>query len=135
MAAIVPDVIFRAQGNSIFEVGTGVLPITALVESTVGVFDETTAPGVCSDKSCAYHGWNSPGPNWRMSKFAINAPDPVLIMETWCSEGMRGENQALLAGRSSGNLAIKQSACELADNRSRPPARRSALSAAHPAGS
>ena len=76
---------FGAQGNTIFEVGTGVFSITALLESGVGVFDETTAPGVCSDKSCAYYGWNSPGPNWRVLKFVISAPDPVLIMDTWCS--------------------------------------------------
>jgi hypothetical protein len=76
---------FGAQGNTIFEVGTGVFSITAFVESTVGTFDETTAPGVCSNTSCAYYGWNSPGPNWRVLRFVISSPDPVLITDTWCS--------------------------------------------------
>lgn len=76
---------FGAQGNTIFEVGTGVFSITALVESTVGVFEQTTAPGVCPDASCAYYGWNRPGPNWRVLKFVVSAPDPVFIMDTWCS--------------------------------------------------
>jgi hypothetical protein len=76
---------FGVQGNTIFEVGTGVFSITALVESTVGVFDQTTAPGVCPDTSCAYYGWNNPGPNWRVLKFVLSAPDPVFIMDTWCS--------------------------------------------------
>jgi hypothetical protein len=76
---------FGVQGNVIFEVGTGVFSITAFVESTVGAFDETTAPGVCPNTSCAYYGWNSPGPNWRVLKFVISSPDPVFIMDTWCS--------------------------------------------------
>jgi hypothetical protein len=76
---------FGGQGNTIFEVGTGVFSITAFVESTVGAFDTTTAPGVCPDQSCAYYGWNSPGPNWRVLKFVISSPDPVFIMDTWCS--------------------------------------------------
>jgi hypothetical protein len=76
---------FGVQGNTIFEVGAGVFSITAVVGSSIGTIEETTAPGVCSNTSCAYYGWNSPGPNWRVLKFVISAPDPVLITDTWCS--------------------------------------------------